>query len=88
MGYWCIVVARNLAYMRHFAISHYVTNENNSLVEISRLEDIGFQLLPDWSHNESVKILNEVCSTGLLLSVLVFIAVIPFLKRSRQRKRQ
>ena len=83
--YWCAVVARNLAYMRHFTISHYVRNENISLVEIFRLEDLGFQLLPDWSHSELAKTLNELCTTGLHLSVLVFITVIPFLKRSRQR---
>ena len=63
-GYWCVVIARNLAYMRHFTISHYVKNESNSLVEIFRLDDIGIKLLPDRSNNESSKIVNEESSTG------------------------
>lgn len=42
-------------------------------------------MLPDWSNNVFVKVLNEVTAVCSQISVILFIMVIPFVKRASQR---
>ena len=72
--------------MRHFGISHYVKDENQTLVEINRLEDLGFQLLPDWSDNELIKGLSELIIAGIHIAGIVFIVAILFSERWSHRE--
>ena len=86
MFYMCLVVSRNVAFMRHYKISHYVTNENASFVRIWILEDIGFQIIPNWSHNKLAKDFNEIINAALIASIGVFCIVTLFLEKARVQK--
>ena len=86
MFYMCLVVSRNVAFMRHYKISHYVTNENTSLVRIWVLEDIGFQILPNWSNNKLAKDLNEIINAALIVSIGIFCIVTLFMEKAKVQK--
>ena len=86
MFYMCLVVSRNVAFMRHYKISHYVTNQNASFVRIWILEDIGFQIIPNWSHNKLAKDFNEIINAALISSIGVFCIVTLFLEKARVQK--
>ena len=86
MFYMCLVVTRNVAFMRHYKISHYVTNQNESFVRIRVLEDLGFEVIPDWSHSKAAKYLNEIVNGSLMASISIFCIVTLFLKRARVQK--
>lgn len=86
MFYMCLVVSRNVAFMRHYKISHYVTNQNASFVRIWILEDIGFQIIPNWSHNKLAKDFNEIINAALIASIGVFCIVTLFLEKARVQK--
>ena len=86
MFYMCLVVSRNVAFMRHYKISHYVNNQNASFVRIWILEDIGFQIIPNWSHNKLAKDLNEIINAALLLSIGIFCIVTLFMKKAKVQK--
>lgn len=70
--YLCDMVARRLAYLMHYPISHYVREEDENLVKIPRLEDLGHKLFPDWSENEFITGLNEVIQAGAFISAIIF----------------
>ena len=84
--YFCGVVARNVAFMHHHPLSYYVDNENDSLVRIKRLEDLGFSILPDWSNSNFAKGLNDFFSLLTPISVIVFSHFTMFLKKATNRK--
>ena len=84
--YFCGVVARNIAFMHHHPLSYYVYHQNESLVRIKRLEDVGFSTLPDWSNNSIAKGLNDFFSVLTPFSVIVFSHLTMFLKRATNRK--
>ena len=86
MFYMCLVVSRNVAFMRHYKISHYVTNQNASFVRIWILEDIGFQIIPNWSHNKVAKNLNEIINAALIASIGIFCIATFFMKKASVQK--
>ena len=84
--YFCSVVARNIAFTNHHPLSYYVDQKNESLVRIKRLEDIGFQILPDWSNSSLAKNLNDVIAVLSLISVILFSILTLLSKRATKRK--
>ena len=84
--YFCAVVARNVAFMHHRPISYYVLHENDSLVRKRRLEDFGFNIIPDWSSSKLAKGLNEFFATFTVISLIIFSNLTILLKRATQRK--
>jgi len=79
--YICDMVARRLAYLLHYPISHYVRTENENLVKIPRLEDLGHKILPDWSENEFVLVLNEVVQAVAFISAIGFLIIMLFCEK-------
>ena len=79
--YICDVVARRLAYLFHNPMSHYVRREDESLVKIQRLEDIGHKLLPDWSENEFITVLNEFVQAVAFITAFTFLLIMMFCKK-------
>ena len=86
MFYMCLVVSRNVAFMRHYKISHYVTNENTSFVRIWVLEDIGFEIIPNWSNNKFARDMNEIINAALIVSIGIFCVVTLFIEKAEVQK--
>ena len=84
--YFCAIVARNIAFMHHHPLSYYANNENDSLIRIKRLEDLGFSILPDWSNSEIAKTFNDVVSQFTSISIIGFSVLTLFLKKASARK--
>ena len=84
--YFCSVVARNVAFMHHHPLSYYVNHKNESLVRIKRLEDLGFNVLPDWSNNKRAMAFNDFVAVLSPVSVIVFSNLTMFLKKATNRK--
>ena len=79
--YLCDIVARRLAYLMHYPISHYVQEEDENLVRIPRLEDLGHKMLPDWSENEFITALNEVIQAVAFINAIVFFLIMFFYEK-------
>jgi hypothetical protein len=74
MAYFQSIFGRNLAFYRHHQLADYVKNPELNLLH-NRLYDLGFEVFPDLSNEESVLSANEGLQYCLAAAVIITLSI-------------